>query len=571
MSFFRLLLFIAIIALAWRALATGQALFIISSILCLLGFFWMIRFYDNLQQKVRYYKALAKINQEEAAFVNGEPCSFNAGTGFINPHHPYSYDLDLFGTGGLYPHLNRCSTEFGQQALADALLNPDAGDIEARQAAIAELSTQIDFRQELQAQGSLQENSEKGLAQLRIWLKSEPIFKSVNAYRILFLFPIASLSLLIYYLFTENEQALNLFYFGFILNLFVALGFGKKIARQLSLSQSITTVLQQFAGQFRKMEELSVESPRLKELKARLQDGDVLASASVARLSSLFNYLETIVNLVVSLILNGLFLFHVHVLYALDKWKQQHAQRVYDWLKALGEMEELSSFANLSHNNPTYCQPKLEANRYWSATALGHPLIAEAKRIPNSISFENDRFIVLTGSNMSGKSTFLRTIGINMVLARAGSVVCAEAFSFYPFAIRVSMRITDSLQDSESFFYAELKRLHAIIEQLESGEPTFILLDEILRGTNSHDKHTGTVGLIRKLVAQNAVGIIATHDLAVADLERQYPGYIRNYCFESNIVNDELLFDYKLKTGVCSKLSASFLMRKMGIIDPDHS
>ena len=188
------------------------------------------------------------------------------------------------------------------------------------------------------------------------------------------------------------------------------------------------------------------------------------------------------------------------------------------------------------------------------------------KRINNSISFAEQRFVILTGSNMSGKSTFLRTLGINLVLARAGSNVCADQFAFYPYEVHVSMRITDSLQDSESFFYAELKRLHSIILQLQAGEKTFVILDEILRGTNSNDKHNGTIGLIRKLVAAHATGIIATHDLTVSKLEEESQGYISNKCFESEIINDELIFDYKLKEGVCTKLSASFLMKKMGVI-----
>lgn len=167
---------------------------------------------------------------------------------------------------------------------------------------------------------------------------------------------------------------------------------------------------------------------------------------------------------------------------------------------------------------------------------------------------------------MSGKSTFLRTLGINLILARAGSAVTAGEFHFYPYDVFVSMRITDSLQDSESFFYAELKRLRQIIEHLNTGNKTFILLDEILRGTNSDDKHSGTVGLIKQLTERKATGIIATHDLTVALLTEEFPDQLAAKCFESEIINDELLFDYKIKEGVCTKLSASFLMRKMGII-----
>lgn len=566
MSLFRLLAFVGIIVLAWRSLVTGNTIFILAALACVGMFLYLIRFYDRLQQDVRFYKALAKLNADEIIFLEGNSSHFASGKEFIDPHHPYSYDLDLFGDGALYPYLNRCSTGFGKKALATDLLNPDAAAIAARQDAIRELKDQLDFRQHLQAHGALLDTKEKEMQQLNQWLKSDDTFHSPVHYKLMLLFPLASLSCLAYYVITEKEQALNLFYFGFALNLFVAFSFGRKIASQLSLSTSVTSVLQQFAGQFRQMEQMNFQSPYLQQLQQRLRAGDVLASRSISKLSSLFNYLETIVNLVVSILLNGLFLFHVHILYRLDLWKKENKERVSDWQNALGEMEALNCFANLAFNNEDFCMPVLTDVEEWEADSLGHPLIAAQKRIPNSISFRNDKFIILTGSNMSGKSTFLRTIGINLVLARAGSVVCAKRLTFYPFAIRVSMRITDSLQDSESFFYAELKRLQSIIHNLEAGEKTFILLDEILRGTNSHDKHNGTIGLIHKMVSAKATGIIATHDLTVSELEHQYPGYIRNYCFESNIINDELVFDYRLKPGICSKLSASFLMKKMGII-----
>lgn len=552
--------------LAWRALATGQAGYILGAIACLGIFLYLIRFYDKLQNDVRFYKALAKLNADEIIFLNGNSHHFANGKEFTDPHHPYSYDLDLFGDGGLFPYLNRCSTGFGKKALATALLNPNTDTIAERQQAIQELKEQLDFRQNLQAHGALLDTKEKELQQLKQWLQTGFTFKSALHYRLLLLFPVASLGCLAYYIATEEPQALNLFYFGFALNLFVAFSFGRNITKQLSLSTSVTSVLQQFAGQFRQMEDMKFQSPYLQQLQQRLKSEGMFASRSIGRLSSLFNYLETIVNLVVSIVLNGLFLFHVHILYRLDRWKAANREKVYDWLDALGEMESLNSFANLSYNNPDFCVPQLVNEESWEADSLGHPLINAQKRIPNSISFRNEKFIILTGSNMSGKSTFLRTIGINLVLARAGSVVCAKQFSFYPFAIRVSMRITDSLQDSESFFYAELKRLQSIIHGLDAGEKTFVILDEILRGTNSNDKHNGTVGLIHRMVSAKATGIIATHDLTVSELENQYPDYIRNYCFESNIVNDELLFDYRLKPGVCSKLSASFLMTKMGII-----
>ena len=565
-SLLRLLLFCGFIFLGYKSIQTGDRLFIFSTILLLVIFLLFIRLYDKLQSKAAFYKELANLNNNEINFLNGQPSVYADGIEYTDPHHPYSYDLDMFGNGGLFPYLNRTSTTFGKEALSKSLLHPNTKIILARQEAIQELTTKLEFRQHLQAHGALLDTKEKELQQLTAWLNAKPGFANKTVYWLLMLFPIATIACLVYYFISEQDNVLNIFYYLFIVNLIIAGFFAKKISAHLSVSTSVTKILQQFAGQLQQVEAQSFQSPLLQQLQQGLKTGNLTASHSIAKLASLFNYLETIINLVVSLLLNGLFLFHIHILFALEKWKQKNGGKILPWLKLLGEIEALNSFANLSFNNKTFCQPQVSETEIVVADNMGHPLIRSEKRINNSISFADNRFVILTGSNMSGKSTFLRTLGINLVLARAGSNVCANQFIFYPYSVHVSMRISDSLQDSESFFYAELKRLQAIIHQLQAGEKTFIILDEILRGTNSNDKHNGTIGLIRKLISANACGIIATHDLTVSKLTEENNGYISNKCFESEIINDELIFDYKLKEGVCTKLSASFLMRKMGVI-----
>lgn len=567
LSAVRLLLFIAFIILGYKAIQTGQSYFTWSSILLLVVFLIMIRVYDKLHNKANFYKALVKLNQDEINFLKGQPSVYDNGKEYIDPNHPYSYDLDIFGEGGLFPYLNRSSTVFGKSALAQSLLHPDAASIQQRQEAIKEFTTKIEFRQHIQAYGATQETKQKELNQLKTWISSPFLFSNKTLYYVLFIFPVAGISCLVYYLMSEKETFLNLFYGFFVLNLIISGSFGKKIKMHLSVSTSVTKILQQFSEQLNQVETQKFQSSLLKNIQEKLKTGNQTAAQSIAKLASLFNYLETVINLVVSLFLNGLFLFHVHILFALEKWKKEHGQHIMHWLELLGETEALSSFANLSFNNPSFCYPKVSNEEILVAETMGHPLIRNKKRVDNSISFTGQKFVILTGSNMSGKSTFLRTLGINLILARTGSAVCAERFVFYPYDVHVSMRISDSLQDSESFFYAELKRLQYIIQQLQAGNKIFVILDEILRGTNSNDKHNGTIGLIRKLADIKASGIIATHDLTVSKLIEEYPAYISNKCFESEIVNDELLFDYKLRDGVCTTLSASFLMKKMDIID----
>ena len=233
----------------------------------------------------------------------------------------------------------------------------------------------------------------------------------------------------------------------------------------------------------------------------------------------------------------------------------------------LAQFEALSSLATLSFNHPKWCFPIFNQPHFFiDGRQVGHPLINAAKRVDNDILINSKGEIMLiTGSNMAGKSTYLRSIGINVVLAMAGSPVCAESFGLSPVQIISSMRIADNLEESTSTFYAELKKLKTVIDLVNEGAPIFILLDEILRGTNSLDRHTGSVALLKQLIKKDAAGIIATHDVELAKLKDSYPENILNYHFDAQVSNDELYFDYKLKAGVCESLNASILMKKIGI------
>jgi DNA mismatch repair ATPase MutS len=275
--------------------------------------------------------------------------------------------------------------------------------------------------------------------------------------------------------------------------------------------------------------------------------------------------MDHVQNVFASPILNGLFLFHIHKLKALDQWRKDHSEHILEWLNVIGEVEALNSLTNFAYNNPSYTYPVLNSKKEIDFEELGHPLIDDNSRITNTVSFSKQNFFVLTGSNMSGKSTFLRTLGVNMVLASIGGPVCAKSANVHCMPVLVSMRLSDSLSENESYFLAEVKRLKDIMDSIEDGTG-FVLLDEILRGTNSDDKRAGTIEVIRKMIEKQAIGIIATHDLEVCKIMDEYPQKILNKCFEVEIKNDELLFDYKLRDGVCQNKSATFLMQKLKVI-----
>lgn len=566
LSFIRLACFLLFVYLIYLSSQTGSGFTITGAALFFAAFLLLVRVYGNVQQEKQFYLALAQWNEREDHFLQTNLSGYDTGKEYEDPQHPYSYDLDLFSEGGLFSYLNRCSTSFGKEALAGDLMNPDTSAIREKQDAVKELAAKIDFRQQLYAHGSLHQTKKKELERLMQWIDTDTKLISAPWYYGLLIFPLTTIGSLIYYVITENEPAFSLFSKLFVVNLIIAFSFSRKITAQLSVSTSVTKILQNYSNQLRVIEKESFQSGLLQQFQQQLAQNGLTASKLIGQLASLFNYLETVVNLVVSILLNGLFIFHVHILYRLGIWKQQHAHQIKDWLQLIGKFEALGSFGNLSYNNPSFCTPLVSSQPAFKASELGHILVKPHKRVCNDVSFNEQKFVILTGSNMSGKSTFLRTLGINLVLAKAGCVVCASRFEFYPFDVFVSMRITDSLQDSESLFYAELKRLQSIIKSLEGGKQHFVILDEILRGTNSNDKRNGTIGLIRKMAAFDTFGIIATHDTVVAELINEYPGFIANKAFESAIINDELLFDYQLKDGVCNTLSASYLMKKMEII-----
>ena len=273
-------------------------------------------------------------------------------------------------------------------------------------------------------------------------------------------------------------------------------------------------------------------------------------------------------NLIVGLILNSLFLWDIRCVYKLWKWHQANHHNLAVWLEVIAETDALISLANYTKNNSGLTFPEIKDEEFtFEAIDLGHPLLQPGKRVCNDFKINGwSKVVIITGANMAGKSTFLRTVGVNLVLARMGAPVCAKQLVFTPIDIYTNMRTTDSLLKDESYFFAELKRIKGVLERLQTGERIFVILDEMLKGTNSVDKLNGSKELIRKLVQLQSVSLIATHDLKLSEMEQEFPDKVKNLCFEIRIENEELVFDYHLSEGVTQTMNATFLMKKMGII-----
>jgi AcrR family transcriptional regulator len=566
LSIGRLLIALVAIASFYWYYQSKETFLLIIAIAAVALFFILMKLHQQASRQRTFIKTLKIINEEELSYLKKETLPFANGDEYKEDNHAYANDLDLFGYRSLYQNLNRTATQMGKQKLAAQLQQVLPNEaILKNQEAIKELSKNRKERQEFYALGRIANDNKDIYSKLIQWSAQEeqPVGKSLLV--LAYLLPAILIGSLAAYAFTRNETFWNIVTKLFPINLLIFFFLVKRVKKAMFSADKVNEMLKEYSAMFQQLESTTYTSERLIVLQQKLQVTGAQASAELKKLASIFAGMETVQNPFSAVIMNGLYLHHIHQLHKLNLWKKKYATHIPEWLNVLGEMEMLNSLANLYDNNPDFSFPQLNEDHIISFKALGHPLISEDKRVCNDITFDEHRFIVLTGSNMSGKSTFLRTLGVNMVLAGIGSAICAAAANIHPLKIFVSMRQTDSLADSESYFFAEVKRLKYIMDQLDD-EVCFVLLDEILRGTNSDDKRSGTIGVIEKIIKKKAIGAIATHDLEVCLTTDLHPKLLINKCFEVEIINDELVFDYKLRNGICKNKSATFLMKKMEII-----
>ena len=439
---------------------------------------------------------------------------------------------------------------------------PTSEDIKERQDAIREVAAKYEFRHEIQALSMQIDEEADTQRQLQHWL-SEPSFVfGKPGYKLtLNIFPAVTLTLVVTAFFVEGLTMFAVLAAGLQ---WLILGF--HLRRVNEFHQYISRkkyILEKYARILFSIRKENYSSALMQKLGGRAQEAD----EKVRKLASLLSAFDARLNSMTNLVLNSLLLYDLQCVYRLEKWKSENASQLAGWINTIHESEVLCSFGTYAFNNPHFAFPEINQELRLSAKELGHPLLDETERVSNDLHLDPGQSImIITGANMAGKSTFLRSLGVNVVLALSGGPVCAKEFYCPLIDVRSGMRTADSLKEHQSYFYAELDRLKSIMDELREGKPLLILLDEILKGTNSTDKQTGSVALVKQLVEHPSLVLIATHDLALGDLENVYPGRILNYSFEANIENEQLSFDYKLKRGLAQKMNATFLMRKMGII-----
>lgn len=567
-SIFRLLSFILFIFLPFKLYQSDGLLALIAATLFLVLFLYLVRMHGRVKTKKLFTQNLLEIYKNELLSLDHIFSQFDGGEEFIDPSHINSYDLDLFGKGSIFQFLNRTFIKSGKRELAGSLINPlnDPEKIRQRQDTIKELAAMINWRHAFTAKGKIFIADENFTSIIDVWeeekydLKSEKVIKPL-----LIILPVLSvLSLLIwifggisvFFLFSSLIQLVFWVYERKNTSM-IYTRFGK---RQLILSL-YAYMIEMIEGNNWKSKESVKMLERLKVNKA--------TSKEIFRLKKITSLYDNRNNIIFGFLLNMTFMWDIMFSYFLLRWHEKNKVNYKVWDNTIAFYDAMNSFANFNYNHPEYIYPVLSENKFEiKAQSVGHPLIHSEKRIGNDFIIDDQNFItIITGANMAGKSTFLRTLGVNLILAMNGAPVCASAFKFSPVEVFSNMRTTDSLFSDESYFFAELKRLKAILDEINKGRNILIILDEILKGTNSEDKLKGSQKLIKKLIELGSPTIIATHDIKLTELENDYSGIIRNLCFEIDISDEEMHFDYKIRGGVTKTMNATFLMKKMGIIE----
>ena len=568
----RLLLFAGAVACAIALRHEGWAVILLAVAACMVPFLVLMRVHDRLFRARDFMQKMVEINEDELAALDYRTDCFEAGEAWRDPSHAYSYDLDVFGEHSLFQYVNRTSTYFGERTLATWLTRPltRPEDITSRQRAVRELTPKLDYRQRFRATGLTGGGRMGDGEKLLQWAASQSRFRHSRLLKALcVVFP--ALNALMFVLGAADVLAWQWLGGSFVTSLIVSIGLQKRITLFQTSYDDKLSILGSYIRQMQLMEDLRPECEALRVCCGRLSDGNEPASAAIRQLSRQMNALNQRNNMLAYMVLNGFLFWEVRQVMSIERWKERHAASLPVWLDAIGEMDALCSLATFAYNHPDYAYPvPVDKPFTLCAERMGHPLIHRDRCVRNDIHMtKRPYFIIVTGANMAGKSTYLRTVGVNYLLACTGAPVCAVRMEFYPARLVTSLRTTDSLNDNESYFFAELKRLKDIIDRLNRGEELFVILDEILKGTNSVDKQKGSLSLVKQLLQLGANGIIATHDLQLGSLAGRYPDHIANYRFEATIAGDELTFSYRMQEGVARNMNACFLMKKMGIFVED--
>lgn len=570
-SLMRLVVFVLLLVLIyWAVKLNNFTLFAIGAVVIGVVFNWLVARQGWFEKQRGYFENFNAVNQNELDSISSYANIYHNGNEFNHDKHYYTSDLDIFGPASLYQLINRAATPAGRQKLAVWLQAPATkATILSRQQAVLEIGNKNEWKLKAQAQLLFaQKQNDDELQQLFRYLH-KPLNMPGEGWlsKYVLIIPwvmVAAIVALFYY----PEARLIAVGIG-IIN-FIITGVTHKHTNQTDLiAGKIGNTLKNYSDVFDSIEKEEWHADYNSGLANGIRRTGGKSIAVITRqLSGFINSLNNRNNIVVGFLLNVIMVWNVRYVLAIENWKRANHESIEGAFDVVAEYEALMSLASVQVNYPQWNMPQIAEGEGYTLTAqnLSHPLIKQSVRVDNNYELNNTRKIdIITGSNMAGKSTFLRTLGINTVLALAGAPVCAQSMQVSVVQLFSYMRIKDSLNESTSTFKAELDRLQMLLEAVKEQPNILFLIDEMLRGTNSVDKYLGSKAVIEKLISRQGVGLVATHDLQLAQLEQQYPGYVRNFYFDIQVRDGEMLFDYKLKPGECKTFNASLLLERIGI------
>ncbi|AVR45192.1 DNA mismatch repair protein MutS [Christiangramia fulva] len=562
----RLLAFLLFCAAVYFFFGNLQVLLPAALVLIVL-FIFLVSRHNDLKKEKEKLSELININEQELNILKTHDYSeLTDGKEFEKEDHEYCRDIDLFGRKSFFQYLNRTALKEGKAKLAESLLENECDNILKKQEATRELSAKADWRQDFTATARLV-RSETRSSTILDWLGNYQQFVPKIMAWIPGLFSVISVGVFLAFYFSIIP--------GLAVGLWLVIGIGitaiylKKVNELSEKAGKTMDTFQQYHQLLALIEKEDFEAAYLKDFKESIQSEKEKASVLLKKFSRKIDSLDQRNNFLFGFLANGFFLWDLRYAYAIEKWIGNYSEIVEHWFEAVETLDAWNSLGNFDFNHQHYVYPEiLSENKGIKAKKLGHPLLNPDKRVTNDFEINSEEFFIITGANMAGKSTFLRTVALQILMSNIGLPVCAESCQYSPIKLITSMRTSDSLGDDESYFFSELKRLKFIVDHIEKDQ-YFIILDEILKGTNSTDKAIGSKKFVQRLVKSGSTGIIATHDLSLCEISEELIA-VKNFYFDAEILHNELHFDYQLKNGICKNMNASFLLRKMKIVDEEN-
>jgi MutS domain V len=547
------------------------------SLLGLISFLVLVVWHSRVIAEEDLARRFARVNKDALARTTGHFAELSEnGARFVDAAHPYSSDLDVFGPASLFQRVSVAQTRVGQEKLASFFRQPgQSAEVRERQAAVRALTPLLDLRQRIEAlalgivdPGGSKRKEPPDPEPLLSWAEEKPQLKHwlhvVWAARILPFLNIGGMvawsSFGASWLFFTIPAALSLF------ALALANALSARVFHAVSETQG---AFLRYGTLLHELESLDVDAPLIQRAQARLNQSGHKPSEEMRRFERVVGFFELKHNGMVYPVVNLFLLWDVHCVLALEAWQERAGRFVREWLDVVGEAEALSSLAGLAHDEPDFGFPEFVNETRFEAEQLGHVLIERGVRVTNSITLpEAGSALLVTGSNMSGKSTLLRSMGLANVLAFAGGPVCAKRLVLAEVTLVTSIRISDSLAGGVSHFYAELNKLKAVVDATSGEKPVFFLLDEILHGTNSVERQIGARWVIGELIQRGASGAVSTHDMGLAQLSADLMSHVTLIHFRESVKNGEMSFDYKAHPGPVQAGNALRLMRRIGLDVP---